>query len=64
MIKTKFILELIAQGENRGIEFKQVEVRPESLAKELVASMGNPVFSQGIFDSSGKSREKVRVYRC
>ena len=37
MTKTKLILELIAQGENRGIEFKQVEVRPESLAKELVA---------------------------
>jgi ATP-dependent DNA helicase RecG len=30
-------LELIAQGENSSIEFKQVEVRPESLAKELVA---------------------------
>ncbi len=37
MIKTKFILELITQGENSGIEFKQVEVRPDALAKEMVA---------------------------
>ena len=35
--KNKYVLELIAQGENSAIEFKQVEVRPESLAKELVA---------------------------
>lgn len=35
--KIKPLLELIAQGENSSIEFKQVEVRPESLAKELVA---------------------------
>lgn len=31
------ILNLIAQGENSSIEFKQVEVRPDGLAKELVA---------------------------
>ncbi len=31
------ILNLIAQGENNSIEFKQVEVRPDGLAKELVA---------------------------
>jgi len=31
------ILKLIAQGENSSIEFKQVEVRPDGLAKELVA---------------------------
>jgi ATP-dependent DNA helicase RecG len=31
------ILNLIAQGENSSIEFKQVEVRPDSLAKELIA---------------------------
>ncbi len=35
--KIKPLLELIAQGENSSIEFKRVEVHPESLAKELVA---------------------------
>jgi ATP-dependent DNA helicase RecG len=35
--KIKSLLELIAQGENSSIEFKRVEVCPESLAKELVA---------------------------
>jgi ATP-dependent DNA helicase RecG len=35
--KKKPLLELIAQGENSSVEFKRVEVHPESLAKELVA---------------------------
>lgn len=31
------LLELIAHGENSGIEFKRDDVRPEQLAKEIVA---------------------------
>ncbi len=31
------IKELISQGENSGVEFKQSDVRPESVAKEIVA---------------------------
>ncbi len=31
------LLELIANGENSGVEFKRDEVRPEQLAKEVVA---------------------------
>lgn len=33
-MKTK---ELIQQGENSVIEFKRADVRPESLAKEIIA---------------------------
>ncbi|VAX03894.1 ATP-dependent DNA helicase [hydrothermal vent metagenome] len=36
MLKTE-LLELIANGENSGIEFKRDDVRPEQLAKEIVA---------------------------
>jgi len=31
------LLELIANGENSGVEFKRDDVRPEQLAKEIVA---------------------------
>ncbi len=31
------IENLIAQGENRGIEFKTADVRPEGLAREITA---------------------------
>ena len=31
------LLELIAKGENSGVEFKRDELRPEQLAKEVVA---------------------------
>lgn len=31
------LLQLIAQGENSGVEFKRDDVRPEQLAKEIVA---------------------------
>lgn len=40
VMKTKTfssIEELIAQGENSGLEFKSAQVRPEAIAKELVA---------------------------
>ena len=36
MLKTE-LLELIANGENSGVEFKRDDVRPEQLAKEIVA---------------------------
>lgn len=36
MTKTE-LLELIASGENSGVEFKRDELRPEKLAKEVVA---------------------------
>lgn len=36
MIRTE-LLELIANGENSGVEFKRDDVRPEQLAKEVVA---------------------------
>jgi len=31
------LLELIANGENSGVEFKRDDIRPEQLAKEVVA---------------------------
>lgn len=34
---TTDLLELIANGENSGVEFKRTDVRPEQLAKEIVA---------------------------
>ena len=36
MLKTE-LLEIIANGENYGIEFKRDDIRPEQLAKEVVA---------------------------
>lgn len=36
MLKTE-LLEVIANGENSGVEFKRDDVRPEQLAKEIVA---------------------------
>ena len=36
MLKTE-LLEILANGENSGIEFKRDDVRPEQLAKEIVA---------------------------
>lgn len=36
MLKTE-LMELIANGENSGIEFKRDDIRPEQLAKEIVA---------------------------
>ena len=36
MLKTE-LLELIANGENSGVEFKRDDIRPEQLAKEVVA---------------------------
>ncbi len=36
MLKTE-VLEMIANGENSGVEFKRDDLRPEQLAKEMVA---------------------------
>ena len=36
MLRTE-LLEIIANGENSGVEFKRVDIRPEQLAKEVVA---------------------------
>lgn len=36
MLKTE-LLEIIINGENSGVEFKRDDVRPEQLAKEVVA---------------------------
>ncbi|HED18249.1 MAG TPA: transcriptional regulator [Gammaproteobacteria bacterium] len=36
MLKTE-LLELVANGENSGVEFKRGDIRPEQLAKEIVA---------------------------
>ncbi|MCI5157537.1 MAG: ATP-binding protein, partial [Candidatus Electrothrix sp. AUS1_2] len=33
----KELLEIIANGENSGVEFKRDDIRPEQLAKEIVA---------------------------
>ncbi|MCX6693446.1 MAG: ATP-binding protein [Methanomicrobiales archaeon] len=36
MFKTE-LLEIVANGENSGVEFKRDDVRPEQLAKEVIA---------------------------
>lgn len=36
MLKTE-LLEIIANGESSGVEFKRDDIRPEQLAKEVVA---------------------------
>ena len=38
MLKTE-LLEIIANGENSGVEFKRDDLRPEQLAKEIVAML-------------------------
>lgn len=37
------ILELISQGKSASLEFKEQQVRPESLAREMVA-FANTIF--------------------
>lgn len=36
-MEEQILEELISQGENSGIEFKEENVKPEGLAKEMVA---------------------------
>ncbi|NQU63409.1 MAG: putative DNA binding domain-containing protein [SAR324 cluster bacterium] len=38
MLKTE-LLEIISNGENSGVEFKRDDIRPEQLAKEIVAML-------------------------
>ena len=38
MLKTE-LLEIIANGENSGVEFKRDDIRPEQLAREVVAML-------------------------
>lgn len=63
-MKTQKILEIISQGENSSIEFKSSKVRPESVAKEMVAfsnSLGGTLLI-GVEDDgiiSGINMEKI-----
>ena len=59
MLKSE-LLELIANGENSGVEFKRDDVRPESLAKEVVA-LAN--FQGGVISAGGLRRERSRAER-
>ncbi|MDR3123170.1 MAG: putative DNA binding domain-containing protein, partial [Treponema sp.] len=36
MLKSE-LLEIIANGENSGVEFKRDDIKPEQLAREIVA---------------------------
>ena len=38
MLKTE-LLEIIANGENSGVEFKRDDIRPEQLAREIAAML-------------------------
>jgi len=63
-MKIKKILEIISQGENASIEFKSGKVRPESVAKEMIAfsnSFGGTLLI-GVEDDgiiSGINMEKI-----
>jgi ATP-dependent DNA helicase RecG len=66
MLKAE-LLELIANGESSGVEFKRDDVRPEQLAKEVVA-MANLIGGMlllGVEDDgtiSGITRERVEEW--
>lgn len=62
-INVSYIQQLIAQGENTNIEFKSVNLRPEALAKEIVAfaNASGGVILLGVEDDKeirGIDREK------
>ena len=60
MLRTE-LLEIIASGENSGIEFKRDDIRPEQLAIEVVA-MAN--FQGGLNEQSGLIQEEIlHAYR-
>ena len=66
MLKAE-LLELIANGESSGIEFKRDDVRPEQLAKEVVAmaNLNGGMLLLGVEDDgtiSGISRDKVEEW--
>jgi ATP-dependent DNA helicase RecG len=59
------ILQIIAQGENSGVEFKQDEVNPEALEKEIVAfaNSNGGVILLGVEDDgriSGISNSQIK----
>jgi ATP-dependent DNA helicase RecG len=61
------LFELIANGENSGVEFKRDDVRPEQLAKEVVAlaNFQGGVILLGVEDDgsiSGIQREKLEQW--
>lgn len=61
------LLELIANGENSGVEFKRDDVRPEQLAKEVVAlaNFQGGVILLGVEDDgsiSGIQRENLEEW--
>ena len=66
MLKTE-LLEIIANGENSGVEFKRDDIRPEQLAKEVVALLnfqGGRVFI-GVDDNgtiSGIQRPNIEEW--
>nr|WP_321397006.1 RNA-binding domain-containing protein [uncultured Desulfobacter sp.] len=66
MLKTE-LLEIIANGENSGVEFKRDDIRPEQLAKEIVALLnfqGGRVFI-GVDDNgsiSGIQRPNIEEW--
>jgi ATP-dependent DNA helicase RecG len=66
MLKTE-LLEIVANGENSGIEFKRDDIRPEQLAKEIVAMLnfhGGKVL-MGVEDTgiiSGIQRENLEEW--
>lgn len=66
MLKAE-LLELIANGESSGVEFKRDDVRPEQLAKEVVAmaNLNGGILLLGVEDDgtiSGITREKVEEW--
>jgi ATP-dependent DNA helicase RecG len=66
MLKTE-LLEIIANGENSGVEFKRDDVRQESLAKEIVAmaNLRGGMILLGVEDDgtiSGIQRENLETW--
>jgi len=61
------LLEIIANGENSGVEFKQDNIRPEQLAKEIVvlANLQGGKIIHGVDDTgsvTGISRPNLETW--
>lgn len=66
MLKTE-LLEIIANGENSGVEFKRDDLRPETLAREVVAmaNLRGGIILLGVEDDgtiSGVQREDLETW--
>ena len=66
MLKTE-LLEVIANGENSGVEFKRDDIRPETFAKEIVAmaNLRGGMVLLGVEDDgtiSGIQREDLETW--